>query len=74
MHALVKEMETHSSILAWRIPGKEEPGGLSSMGLHRVGHDWSDLAAVADSPQISSHISFFQEFIMTLFKSVPDKG
>ena len=34
-----KEMATHSSILAWRIPGTEEPGGLLSMGLHRVGHD-----------------------------------
>ena len=34
-----KEMETHSSILAWRIPGTEEPGGLLSVGLHRVGHD-----------------------------------
>ena len=40
-----KEMATHSSILAWRIPGMGEPGGLPSMGLHRVGHDWSDLAA-----------------------------
>ena len=40
-----KEMATHSSILAWRIPGTEEPGGLLSMGSHRVGHDWSDLAA-----------------------------
>ena len=40
-------MATHSSILAWRIPGTEEPGGLLSMGLHRVGHDWSDLAAAA---------------------------
>ena len=39
MHALEKEMATHSSILAWRIPGTEEPGGLPSMGLHRVGHD-----------------------------------
>ena len=37
--ALEKEMVTHSSILAWRIPGTEEPGGLPSMGLHRVGHD-----------------------------------
>ena len=36
-----------SSILAWRNPGTEEPGGLPSMGLHRVGHDWSDLAAAA---------------------------
>ena len=38
-HALEKEMATHSSVLAWRIPGMGEPGGLSSMGLHRVGHD-----------------------------------
>ena len=40
-------MPTHSSVLAWRIPGTVEPGGLPSMGSHRVGHDWSDLAAVA---------------------------
>ena len=45
MHALEKEMATHSSILAWRIPGTEEPGGLPSMGSHRVGHKWSDLGA-----------------------------
>ena len=38
-HALEKEMATHSSVLAWRIPGMGEPGGLPSMGLHRVGHD-----------------------------------
>ena len=38
-HALEKEMATHSSILAWRIPGMGEPGGLPSMGSHRVGHD-----------------------------------
>ena len=44
-HALEKEMATHSSVLAWRIPGTGEPGGLPSMGLHRVGHDWSDIAA-----------------------------
>ena len=44
-HALEKEMATHSSALAWRIPGTGEPGGLPSMGLHRVTHDWSDLAA-----------------------------
>ena len=41
-HALEKEMATHSSVLAWRIPGTMEPGGLTSMGSHRVGHDWSD--------------------------------
>ena len=40
-------MATHSSVLAWRIPRTGEPGGLPSMGSHRVGHDWSDLAAVA---------------------------
>ena len=38
-HALEKEMATHSSVLAWRIPGMAEPGGLPSMGSHRVGHD-----------------------------------
>ena len=41
-------MATHSSILAWRIPGIREPGGLPSMGLHTVGHDLSDLAAAAE--------------------------
>ena len=46
-HALEKEMATHSSVLAWRIPGMGEPGGLPSMGSHRAGHDWSDLAAAA---------------------------
>ena len=44
-HALEKEMATRSSVFAWRIPGMGEPGGLPSMGSHRVGHDWSDLAA-----------------------------
>ena len=45
--ALEKEMATHSSVLAWRIPGTGEPGGLPSMGSYRVGHDWCDLAAAA---------------------------
>ena len=40
-------MATHPSVLAWRIPGTAEPGGLLSMGLHRVGHDGNDLAAAA---------------------------
>ena len=44
---LEKEMATHSSVLAWRIPGTEEPGRLPSMGSHRVGHNWNDLAAAA---------------------------
>ena len=43
-HALEKEMATHSSVLAWRIPGTGEPGRLPSLGSHRAGHDWSDLA------------------------------
>ena len=42
---LEKEMATHSSVLTWRVPGTVEPGGLPSMGSHRVGHDRSDLAA-----------------------------
>ena len=63
-HALEKEMATHSSVLAWRIPGIGESGGLPSMGSHRVRHDWSDLAAAADNinrerdtvlPSVSSH-------------------
>ena len=53
-HALEKETATHSSVLAWRIPGTGEPGGLLSMGLHRVGHDWSDLAAAAITTPITS--------------------
>ena len=57
-------MATHSSVLAWRIPGTGEPVGLLSMGSHRVGHDWSDLAAVAAAPTLGSpgtwHLPFFQ--------------
>ena len=45
-HELGKEMATHPSVLAWRIPGMGEPGRLPSMGLHRVGHDWSESTAV----------------------------
>ena len=45
--ALEKEMATHSSVLAWKIPGTGEPGGPPSMGSHKVGHNWSDLAAAA---------------------------
>ena len=56
-HPLEKEMATHSSVLAWRIPGTGEPGGLPSMGSHRVGHDWSDLAAVAAASNEYTHVS-----------------
>ena len=48
-HALEKERATHSGVLAWKVPGTGEPGGLPSMGSHRVGHDWSGLAAAAAS-------------------------
>ena len=46
-HALEKEMATHSSVLTWRIPRMREPSWLLSIGSHRVGHNWSDLAAAA---------------------------
>ena len=49
-------MATHSTVLAWRIPGMGEPGGLPSMGLHRVWHDWSDLAAAEDTGQEEQNV------------------
>ena len=51
-HAVEKEMATHSSVLAWRIPGTVGPSGLPSLGSHRVGHDWSALAAAAAAAYI----------------------
>ena len=65
LQELEKEMATHFSVLAWRIPGMAEHGGLPSMGSHRVGHDWRDLAAAAAAAinQIGrvaySHYGFF---------------
>ena len=61
-HALEKEMATHSSVLAWRIPGTGEPGGLPSMGSHRVGHNWSDLAVAAG--QMCSQILSDSKFLL----------
>ena len=61
-HALEKEMATHSSVLAWRIPGTGEPGGLPSMGSHRVRHDCSDSAAAAAASRkriLSPQVSWF---------------
>ena len=55
MH-MEKEMATHSSVLAWRIPGTGEPGGLPSMGSHRVGHDYSDSEAAAQTFDNNLHI------------------
>ena len=69
--ALEKEMAPHSSVLAWRIPGTGEPGGLLSMGSHRVGHDWSDAAAAAAAAAacllvFGSGMSSFRIFSVTL--------
>ena len=68
-----KEMATHSSVLAWRIPGMGEPGGLPSLGSHRVGHDWSNLAAAAACPlsrwchpTISSSVIPFSSHLQSL--------
>ena len=60
--ALEKEMATHSSVLAWRIPGTGEPGGLPSKGSHRVGHDWSDLAAAVASWYTCFRINTFNSY------------
>ena len=62
-------MATHSSVLAWRIPGTGEPGGLPSMGSHRVGHDCSDLAAAAVSRNIihvTGKLSGFSQNLFTI--------
>ena len=55
-HTMEKAMATHSSVLAWRIPGMAEPDGLPSMGSHRVGHDWCNLAAAAANWYIWNHL------------------
>ena len=60
-HALEKEMATHSSVLAWRIPRTAEHDGLPSMGSHRVGHDWSDLA--------HTHTLMFRSYFVYLYVS-----
>ena len=60
-HALEKEMATHSRVLAWSIPGMGEPGGLPSMGSHRVGHNWSDLAAAAATEILKGNTEGQQE-------------
>ena len=59
--ALEKEMATHSSVLAWRIPGTGKPGGLPSMGLHRVRDNWSDLAVATFLPNFASKLSHFSQ-------------
>ena len=76
LSSLEKEMATHSSILAWRIPGTGEPGELPSLGSQRVGHNWSDLAAAAAAyiwinkitqfVFCSSHLSLYFILIRTM--------
>ena len=67
-HALEKKMATHSNVLAWRIPGTGEPYGLPSMGLHRVRHDWSDLAAAAAAglPERLQSVKYLASIINSL--------
>ena len=64
-------MATHSSVLAWRIPGTGEPGGLPSMGSHKVGHNLSDLVAAAAVH--AKKIIFFFSNILFLFKKIYKK-
>ena len=66
-HALEKEMATQSSVLAWRILGTVEPGGLLSMGSHRVRQDWSDLAAAAAGFNIKD-CTLYDSTYMTFWK------
>ena len=76
-HALEKEMATHSSVLAWRIPGTGEPGGLQSMGSHRVGHDWSNLAAAAAAAFfycLSKRGSFFLTIFLLVCQLTPNNS
>ena len=82
-HALEKEMATHSSVLAWRIPGTGEPGGLPSMGSYRVRHDWHDLAAAATIPDLDNGAGSCWQFFVgwsgkmllgnMIFKQRPEK-
>ena len=66
-HTLEKEMATHSSVLAWRIPGTGEPGGLPSMGSHRVGHDWSNLAvAAAAAAAVEQNSEYIVHFLVKM--------
>ena len=62
-------MATHSSVLAWRIPGTGEPGGLPSMGSHRVRHNWSDLAAAAAARFIIAFLPRSKRFLISWLQS-----
>ena len=75
-HALEKEMATHSSVVAWRIPATGEPGGLPSVGSLRVGRDWSDLAAAARSSFKTGKTSGMRctPFILMVLSQVPGEA
>ena len=68
-YALEKEMATHFSVLAWRIPGMAEPSGLPSMGSHKVGHNWSYLAAAAAAASIPKRRQWHPTPVLLLGKS-----
>ena len=75
-HTLEKEIATHSSVLAWRIPGMGKPGGLPSMGSYRVGHDWHNLATAAynSNAKLVGLVYFFPLFpYEELFKDYESK-
>ena len=65
------KMATHSNVLAWRIPGMAEPGGLLSMGAHSVGQDWSDLAAAAAKSSLTLFPLFPHLFPMKRWDQMP---
>ena len=67
-------MVTHSSVLAWRIPGMGEPDGLPSVGLHRVGHDSSDLAAAAAGGSWASQVALAVKNLLADAGDVRDLG
>ena len=64
--ATEKAMAPHSSTLAWKIPWMEEPGGLPSTGLHRVGHDWSDLAVAVVAQLVKSPPAMWETWVQSL--------
>ena len=70
---LEEGMATHSSVLAWRIPWTEEPGGLWCMGLQRVGHDWATYTHTQTHPGFSSSDGFIFSFFILLFTSEKKK-
>ena len=72
-HALEKEMVTHSSVLAWRIPGTGEPGGLPSVGSPRVGHDWSNLAAAAAAASRPKDAGWSPSYSCCIYQTDPCK-